>query len=77
MNENENDKLLVYYKIENIIQKKEEENKLKLILKEHIKAKDRKKLILRSYYKPLKLSSCFSTREALSDGESSNVVYRF
>src|SRR5678816_4020985 len=72
-----NDKLVLYYKTENISQKKDEENKLKLNLKEHIKAKDGKKLILRSYYKPLKLSSCFCTREALSDGGSSNVVYQF
>jgi len=69
--------ITLFFESSNLSNKKMEENKLKLILKDHIKTTPGKKLILRSYYKPLKLSSCFPTRSTLSLGESSNVVYQF
>jgi hypothetical protein len=71
------DKIILYYQSETVGKIKLEESKLKNIIKQHIVGTSNEKLVVRSYFKPRKLSSCFSTRMLKQECESVNVVYQY
>lgn len=51
---------------------------LKSIVKEHVKSTDMEKCVnITAYFKPIKLKSCFPTRQRSETLQTSHVVYRF
>jgi hypothetical protein len=74
---NTKDKIIFYYQSQIVDKIKIEESKIKNILKQHVKGANNQNFIIRSYFKPKKLSSCFSTRKLRHECESVNVVYQY
>jgi len=67
-----------YVKLENLSNIKQDEHLLRKIVSEHvISATADRKINISCYFKPLKLSSLFSTRPKRPDLMKANVVYRF
>ena len=68
-------KITFYFKSLNLTNFSREERKLNIIVKEHVKSE--KKVNVRSYYTPRRVSSYFSTRGHCSEDYKSYVVYQF
>ena len=68
---------IVYYNSETVSNIKEEEKKLEKIIKNEIITRRDNKIIIRSYFKPTKLSSQFTTRDEVHSHDKHNVVYQF
>jgi len=73
-----NNSINIYVKLDNLHFMQKDEKLLRNILSEHLEPvckEENVKLI--SYYKPVKLSSVFSTRPKISELQKANVVYKF
>lgn len=76
-NETTNNKIIFYYQSQVVNEMKVEESKLKSIINKHIKGTNNERVVIRSFFKPKKLSSCFSTRMLRQEHDSVNVVYQY